>query len=244
MNVANVHSCRGCHLLVLSNVAAAPLQRRPRPTIHWYAPIHKICSLGIRGTRHFQAPPYLWSLLHLQLWLPPAGAAGPLPVRLWKVPHDTPKSQHLKIYESHESPIAEKSPDLGFQPQPLLLWSWPWFLRPEESRNCLQNAEREKAHVQVWSNDVKCLTLSLQMTSMILGPPLGWSWSVERFASLHNHLLLEIPEGYRWSNGTSLAMIATLRFTENIRKLLPNVSPGTLASFIAARICSLFLASW
>lgn len=53
------------------------------------------------------------------------------------------------------------------------------------------------------------------MTSMILGPPLGWSWSVERFASLHNHLLLEIPEGYRWSNGTSLAMIATLRFTEN-----------------------------
>ena len=26
--------------------------------------------------------------------------------------------------------------------------------------------------------------------------------------------------------------------------MLPNVSPGTLASFIAARICSLFLASW
>lgn len=40
MNVANVRSCRGCHLLVLSNVAAAPLQKRPRPTIHRYAPIH------------------------------------------------------------------------------------------------------------------------------------------------------------------------------------------------------------
>lgn len=51
----------------------------------------------------------------------------------------------LKIYESHESPIAEKSPDLGFQPQPLLLWSWPWFLRPEESRKCLQNAEKRKS---------------------------------------------------------------------------------------------------
>lgn len=147
----------------------------------------------------------------------------------------------LKIYESHESPIAEKSPDLGFQPQPLLLWSWPWFLRPEESRKCLRNAEREKAHVQVWSNDVKCLTLSLQMTSMILGPPLGWSWSVERFASLHNHLLLEIPEGYR--KVVKWHIFGDDCHAPSCRKLLPNVSPGTLASFIAARMCSLFLAS-
>ena len=51
----DVHSCRGCHLLALSNVAAAPLQRRPidqRDQRYTHTHLfHKICS-GISGTRH------------------------------------------------------------------------------------------------------------------------------------------------------------------------------------------------
>lgn len=145
MNVAKVRSCRGCHLLVLSNVAAAPLQRRPRPTIHRYTALPQ--NLQPWNSWHQALP-------GTSVLVKPAASAAVIAAsrRRWSSPCTALESSSrysevatLKIYESHESPIAEKSPDLGFQPQPLLLWSWPWFLRPEESRKCLRNAEKRKS---------------------------------------------------------------------------------------------------